>query len=333
MIEKPGIYDVAEADYHADPCPTPSLSASLVKVLDEFSPYHAWVKHPRLNPEFEAENKKTFDLGKVSHALLLRDDGARIRRMPSTIADAKGNIRDFTDWKLGAAKQMREDAYAEGFTPVMAHEFREVERMVAAARMQIDQVEKVEGIRLFKDGKPEQSMFWIEETPFGPIWCRARLDWLPSLAGIFADYKTTGATANPERADRRAVDMGWDIQAAMYRRGIRKVLGVEMPDIRFFAQENFEPFAACPIGFTHGQLDEVEATVVWPKICLFARCLHDCVWPGYPARTCWVDIPAFKIGQREERLEREKAVSETGRAMFDQLAKWQAPHNQKDQAA
>ena len=36
-------------EYHADPCPTPSLSSGIARVLWANTPMHAWFKHPRLN--------------------------------------------------------------------------------------------------------------------------------------------------------------------------------------------------------------------------------------------------------------------------------------------
>src|SRR5260221_5320495 len=53
MIDTPGLYDIADADYHADCCAVPSLSSSIVKLLDQQTPLHAWQAHPRLNPRFE----------------------------------------------------------------------------------------------------------------------------------------------------------------------------------------------------------------------------------------------------------------------------------------
>ncbi|WP_242401117.1 hypothetical protein [Acetobacter okinawensis] len=51
IITTPGIYDLPEAQYHADPCPTPSLSNSVARILLDESPMHAHFSHPRLNPE------------------------------------------------------------------------------------------------------------------------------------------------------------------------------------------------------------------------------------------------------------------------------------------
>ncbi|CAI3961985.1 unnamed protein product, partial [Commensalibacter communis] len=55
MVNYPSNFEITEADiyydmpasiYHSDPCPTPSLSNSLIRDLLDKSPYHAAWKHP-----------------------------------------------------------------------------------------------------------------------------------------------------------------------------------------------------------------------------------------------------------------------------------------------
>jgi hypothetical protein len=69
---KPGIYtDMTAADYHADPCPNPSLTQSVAKVLLQRSPLHAWHAHPRLNPDYQHDDATKFDIGNIAHKMLL----------------------------------------------------------------------------------------------------------------------------------------------------------------------------------------------------------------------------------------------------------------------
>ena len=70
MITKPGVYDLPMAEYHADPCPEPSLSSSIIRLLCSASPLHAWTAHPRLNAAYVAEESDRFDVGTAAHALL-----------------------------------------------------------------------------------------------------------------------------------------------------------------------------------------------------------------------------------------------------------------------
>ena len=41
-----GIFTIPAADYHADPCEVPSLSASIASLLVNRSPFHAWSAIP-----------------------------------------------------------------------------------------------------------------------------------------------------------------------------------------------------------------------------------------------------------------------------------------------
>jgi hypothetical protein len=43
---KPGFHELTEAQYHGDPCPVPSLSASIAKVLVGRSPRIVWPDPP-----------------------------------------------------------------------------------------------------------------------------------------------------------------------------------------------------------------------------------------------------------------------------------------------
>ena len=59
MAQYQGVYyDMTTDEYHADPCPEPSLSASIAETIWRESPNHARNEHPRLNPNFEQTNKK-----------------------------------------------------------------------------------------------------------------------------------------------------------------------------------------------------------------------------------------------------------------------------------
>ena len=103
MITAPGIYtDFPVDQYRADPCPQPSLTQSIAKVILDHSPLHAWHAHPRLNPRFVQDEEKKFDIGNTAHALLIG------RGKSIAVIDAD-------DWRTKAAKEAREAAaFAKG---------------------------------------------------------------------------------------------------------------------------------------------------------------------------------------------------------------------------
>jgi hypothetical protein len=52
---------ISAADYFSDKLsPVPSLNSSIAKLLITRSPKHAWMQHPRLNPNYKPEVKEDF---------------------------------------------------------------------------------------------------------------------------------------------------------------------------------------------------------------------------------------------------------------------------------
>ena len=196
-ITTPGIYQMPAAEYHADPCPTPSLSNSLLKILLGKSPAHAKLAHPRLTPTHKEDTSRAFDLGTAAHAMLLEGIDRTL-------------VVEFDDWRTKDAKAQRDDARAMGLTPLLRHQFDATQEMVKVAQSFMEAM----GIW----GKSEQTVLWQE----GEIWCRARLD-LQDRNNIW-DYKTT-SSPNPDAFIRGMSGFGYDTQDAFYRRGMQQFVG------------------------------------------------------------------------------------------------------------
>lgn len=273
-IDQPGVYEISAEDYHADPCPAPSLSSSMAKIIYNRTPLHAWKAHPRLNPNFEADTADKFDMGSAAHALILGD--------PKHF-----EIIDAADWRTKEAKAARDAARAAGKIPLLTEQWDRVNTMVTFGLTQLAHHGDARGA--FTKGKPEQTLIWQEDG----IWCRARLDWLPESGSIFHDYKSTDASASPDAWQRILFSLGFDIQAAFYRRGIRALGLCENPEFKFIVQETDDPFALCVIGLMPGAIDLADSKKVAEAIRRWKWCLTNGRWPGYPNRTCYVDAPAW----------------------------------------
>ncbi len=274
MISTPGIYTISADEYHEDPAPAPSLSASIVKALVNESPLHAWTKHPRLNPNVEREEAKHLDLGTLAHALLLEGRDVAV-------------LVPYESYRTNAARELRDNARAAGKCPILAHEMPAVEAMISACRLQL--AGHAEASDAFIDGKPEQTIVWQE--PNG-IWCRCRPDWLHDTSAVIDDYKTTSGSAHPSQISRNMFRDGWPITAAWYLRGLRAVMGIDAT-YRFVCQETYQPYALSVVSCDPATLALANDQVEW-AIDEWSRCLNSGRWPGYANRIMYPELPTWE---------------------------------------
>lgn len=269
-VYDPGIYEMPESDYHADPCPEPSLSSSIANVLCERTPAHARLRHPRLTDRVEPDEAEHFDVGTAAHAILLEGVNAV-------------QVLDFPDWRTNASKDARDQARAEGKVPLLRKVWADVEAMALATRGQLNA--HLDGRAMFTGGRPEQVLIWRE----GSVWCRARVDWLRPSA--IDDYKTTSKSANPDAVSRALFGNGWDIQAAFYLRGLKALTGEEAT-FRFAVQEIYAPYALAVVALGPDALMLAEKKVHFAIEC-WRDCLTRNVWPTYPNRTAYASLPPW----------------------------------------
>lgn len=289
MILTQGVHAISEEAYHADPCPHPSLSASIAKLLIDRSPRHAWHAHPRLNPNHSSEESTTFDMGRLAHKLVLGAGG--------DIA-----VIEADDWRTSAAKAARDAARAAGKTPVLARQLEQARLMEKAVFRQLAKHE--EASLAFTNGKPEQTIIWREEIDGVEVWCRARLDWKPHEGNVFDDFKSTGVAASAGQWGSRTFwETGCDVQAAFYVRGI-KALGLAAdPHFRFIVAENEEPFAVAVHTLSPAALAMASRKVDY-ALRIWARCTARDWWPGYPPFTSYLDPPPW---QERRWIDREES--------------------------
>ena len=266
-------------DYRADKeSKEPSLNASICKILCAQSPLHAWIAHPRLNPNYQPDHPREFDLGNAAHHVLFegRDKLAVIA------AD---------DWRTKAAREARDAAINEGKLPLLMKEEETVSRMVERAQFAWDDCPDFEGYYI-REGSAEETIMWREEeTHF-----RARLDWLSNDRRLIVDYKTTRASAQPEAWLRTGLDQGADVQAALYLRAVKE----DQARFVFLVQEAAHPYCCSFIGASPSFL-ELGAWKVERAIKLWRECLSKGVqrenWPGYDPRVHYVEPPAYAMAE------------------------------------
>jgi hypothetical protein len=270
-VTEPGVYELTEAEYHADPVPGGSLSASGAKLLLPPS-CPALYRYRRDHPLIKAE----FDFGTAAHKLVL-GAGQPICRL------------SYDDWRTKAAQAARDEARAQGYVPVLEPDWQRVEAMAAAIR-----AHPVAG-QLFDParGTAEQSLFW-QDPDYG-IWRRARPDWIlnpRSIGGRFviADYKTT-TDASPAAIRKTIANLNYHMQAAWYTDALEQFYDLG-PAFLFVFQEKTPPYL-----ITIAELDDDatragrarnrDACEIWRD------CTQAGVWPGYTDDIELITLPPW----------------------------------------
>lgn len=279
-IDKPGIYDLGEEAYHADPVEHGSLSASSAKYL--LPPHvpadYLWYRQNR-------PTSKAFDFGHAVHSVILGVGGELVTVMKATrdktLVPADG-------WTTVSAQKHAEEIRAEGGVPVLESDRAVIDAMAEKVR------EHPVAHALLTSGEPERSAFWCD--PDTGVWRRCRYDILPDVPEdgrlIIPDYKTT-SSVDPDAFNRKVIDFGYDLQAANYIDTAAAILGLDDVRFVFVAQLNKPPF--------HVAVIEPSArwiTIGRERFALalrtYKRCRETGDWPAYPdpiaiAPPAWVD--------------------------------------------
>ena len=276
-ISEPGFYPDLDADrYFDDPAPFPSLTQSVIKVLNETSPLHAAAAHPRLNPYGErGGSSKAQFLGSAVHRLAL-GKGREV------------SVIRYPDFKSSSARAARDLAIANKRIPVLEKVHAQALEMAATIRERIE--ERLGGAAY----ETEVPMFWIRQTPSGPIWCRGMLDiWCEALS-LAVDVKSTAGFATEEAVGKDIASNGYDVQDSWYLSGIQAI----RPELagrarfEFLYCETSEPFGA-----RAHELDETSRMIgdfqTERAANLWGKAWHSRTWPSYPRTAGSVGTPSW----------------------------------------
>ena len=255
----PGVYDIPEAEYFADP----ALSCSGAKLLLPPS-CPALFRYRQDHPE----HKDVFDFGSAAHKMVL---GAGLEL----------EILDFDNWQTKAARAARDAAYAEGKTPLLAADDAKVKAMAEAIRQHPIASALLDPER---GGEPERSLFWLDEET--GMQRRCRVDWLPESGRgpfVITDYKTT-EHADPGALAKAVVNYGYLQQEQWYLDGIRALGLDDDPDFWFVFQEKNAPYLV-----NVARVKDVDRWIGRARnrqaIEVYRDCTESGIWPGYEAGT------------------------------------------------
>ena len=309
-------FDMSAEEYHGDPCPSPSLSSSLIREMLARTPAHAAAIHPRITVQDvdDGEPKRitrAMIRGTVAHKLLL-GRGADFTKC------------DFKDWKSKDAQALRNRLLKAGKIPVLVEDAIVAERAVKAAREQLADFPGCENAFRSGHGRAEVVNLWRDEAG---IWGRSMKDWLhiaPAEDAITVyDYKTTDRSAAPESMRAKAANDGLHIQAAWYERGLihRFPNAAGRITFRFVVQE-----MAAPYMLSVAELDSAFMTIgrkqVAAAVDLWSRAIETGNFPGYHRRVATLECPPWLENGWLNREMNDEMIAETGDDPFTMRAKW-----------
>ena len=304
-----GVYrDLSDEQYHADPCEHPSLSSTLARMVITKSPLHAWTAHPKLNPDWEPVEKKTFDIGRAAHRAVL-GRGADYEEIPPSLLSSNGAAG------TKAAKDWIAEARARGVTPLKTEEIERVHAMaeIAEARMENNK------IFIYPDDSEVVVLAEIDGIP-----CRAMVDNAPpDPKKPLYDFKTC-EDASVNACLRSVMNYGYDVQAAHYLECWKAATGEDRL-FRFVFQEKSAPHEICVIELGSDSLMMAKKKTARARE-IWRNCVRSGYWPGYPDGVQRIELSEF---YHEKWLEAESAAADFkrhyGRDVLDSAGRWQAP--------
>jgi len=286
-VTEPGLYRMTAAQYHADPCPVPSLSSGAIRKMLERTPRHAYCEHPRLGGQRDESGSPAMTLGTVVHALILG-------------AGRDFIVIDADNYRTKAAQEARDAAAAQGLTPIIRDQYDKARAMAASAQRELNQLPLV-GDALVS-GRPEIVAIWRE----GETWCRSMMDLCPTAIDAdgwwtIYDLKTTQMALDPVTIARHLVSNGYDVQAAFYCRGLESLLGpADRVRFRFLFVESDSPHL-CAAFTPSGEMQTTGEQKVIAGLSIWQRCTTTGIWPGYSTEVLRLEPPKFMETQWADR--------------------------------
>lgn len=276
VIDKPGLYEIPEDQYHADPVPAElggSLSVtSAKKLLRPGGP--AIFRYEREHPK---PSTAEMELGTAAHKLAL-GVGQELRAIDARDKRARA-------WKDGEA-----EARAAGALPLLASEYATVQAMAAALR------EHPTASRLLEPGRGEHEVsgFW-EDKVYG-IWRRCRFDVLGNWRPLVVDYKTA-ADASPDGFARAVDKFRYDMQADWYSDAHHALCG-DWPAFLFITQEKTPPYL---VGVYQLDSEAMEAGHGGSEkaIRTYIECTETGTWPGYSTEIETLSLPRWAAARED----------------------------------
>jgi hypothetical protein len=263
---KAGIYDIPEETYFGASW---ALSCSGCKLLLPPScPAKFFYRQDH------QEYKTAWDFGSGAHKLVL-GSGPEIVEL------------EYDDWKKVKAREQRDEARAEGKTPLLTKELA-IARAMAAA---LEEHPLAWNLLDPEHGRAEQSVFWRDERT--GQWCRCRIDWMYEAFApriVVVDYKSADS-ADPDKFAKACADYGYHQQHALYADGLAAVTGAAV-DFWFIVQEKTAPYLVNVIELIPDAV-RIGRNRNNRAIDIYRTCIATGEWPAYGDGISEIALPAW----------------------------------------
>lgn len=287
----PGAYSgMPERLYHRGPALS---STGAKKLLSPSTPAHyRWWK------DNGQDTTSAMEHGSAAHTVVLGTGKAL-------------HVVQASNWTTKAAREERDMARDIGRIPVLEREYEELLAMADAIRAHpiagwLFQRQRYEGGALIEPtGTPEVSLFWRD--PLVGIDKRARLDWVPNVVSpagslIVGDYKTC-VSADDESCDQAIRSYGYHRQAdwnteGLYACGLDR--GAPVLFVLVF-QEKKAPYLV-NVRAVEAQTLKVAQWRNHQAAEVFRQCTESGVWPGYPERIGYAQLPYWDLKRELEAM-------------------------------
>jgi hypothetical protein len=296
VVSGPGLYlGVPAARYHLDPCPEPSLSASVAKIAFNRSLKHAKAAHPRLrDPDFPEDDDTEersrpwyMEVGSACHTLVLgRGEEPVEIKVPN--------------FRKKDAQEQRDLARAQGKIPLITKHYDIAHRMAAVARPVVENLLGAEFLA--------ESMVCSEEKG---MWRRSLLDAASFDLRNICDLKTTSLEMSPQQAARTVNRANNAFQAAYYIRNADNIDPSGMGRRRFlFAYIETEyPYEMSVVYPDEALMTKADAEVNAACI-IWDRAMRTGVWPGYSREPFPIAPENWMMRQFEDRMLMDDTLKE-----------------------
>lgn len=259
-VDTPGVYQLPEEAYHADP----AISRSFLWTLYSKTPAHAVGE--------ERKKSDAFDLGSAVHMAVLEPN-----LFQHKVVEGPENRRG-NRWK-----DLQEEAVENGQVLLIEADYEHCLRMRDAVHRNPTANKAIVG----DDALFEMSAFW--QDPETGLMCRVRPDLMRPKLKLMVDLKTT-ASASAHKFQKSIADYGYHVQEGMYRDGWEEATGNTIDGFVFICLEKEPPYACALYELEAADVEEGRA--IYTKALInYAGCLDKGEFHGYPQTVQKINLP------------------------------------------